>query len=554
MNEDLAIKLLAEANPVRADDLSSMDFPDSILGHRWLPRRGLVGSVVVVTAAVAASLIGAFVFAGSSSPHRATRSGQIGVGNLAGPLPTVVRPLGPGAKRVSLARARSALGVPIVLPSTSLIRRPDVGRVWMRSIRPETVVAVTFPRARVFIDYETGVNRYYDDVLLLYRGMARSAPRLFHVIDLGGVPALASRENSDDTGKNFGAVMFDAGGARVTVFGHYHEPTLVGLARSIVDRSQAPPAGQLGEAGGVQLFPYVPPANRISLADASATLGAPVVLPDSPLVQPSDAGAAWTERTCPASDREPWNEHACWVWVSFRSAALNVGFLRPPMYPGNRSEWELQAKDYGVGAEVVDLNGVPALAIREQGPFPGSVEFDLGGNRIVVAGDYDLATLKAAAQSIVDRYPAPRERAPIVAQPTPTFARPLGVAARRITLAEAAATLGAPIVLPYRGFAHVSDVGAVWGARHAVAVTFPRRGLLIRYERPAYPDPIASYESFERGRGGATIVYLNGTPGLEVGKTLEFVARGTIVAVTLKHTGAPIQRIAKSILTGSRSR
>jgi len=127
------------------------------------------------------------------------------------------------------------------------------------------------------------------------------------------------------------------------------------------------------------------------------------VLPDTQLAKASDAGPVWAERTCPAPDSKLGSLHACWIWISFPSAQLSVGYLRPPMYAGTRGEWELQARQYGENARAVDLNGVPALAIGARAQYPASVEFDLRGTRIVVAGDHDTATLQAVALSIVDR-------------------------------------------------------------------------------------------------------------------------------------------------------
>ena len=95
--------------------------------------------------------------------------------------------------------------------------------------------------------------------------------------------------------------------------------------------------------------------------------------------------------------------HRCWIWLSFPSAGLSVGYLRPPMYVGTRDEWKLQARMYGDNAAAIELGNVPALAIEPADPYPGSVEFDLNGTRVVVAGNYDTATLENVAQSIVDQ-------------------------------------------------------------------------------------------------------------------------------------------------------
>jgi hypothetical protein len=80
---------------------------------------------------------------------------------------------------------------------------------------------------------------------------------------------------------------------------------------------------------------------------------------------------------------------------------LSVGYVRPPIYKGTEGEWGLWTNS--PGSEVVDLGGVPALLVPENGPFPAWLEFDVDGSRIVIGGDYDAATLQAVAQSIVDR-------------------------------------------------------------------------------------------------------------------------------------------------------
>jgi hypothetical protein len=307
---------------------------------------------------------------------------------------------------VSFGDAQAAIGVPIVLPDTSPIGSPAVGSVWLLSSGVVTVAAVTYPAAGTWVGYEVGANRYYDDVLLLYQAIANEDRASFRVVDIDGIPALAAEQNTDQTGGNPGSIMFDAGGARVTVIGHHTLPELQALAQSIIAGSAEPSFGQLGNIAGVQLFPSLADARQIALADASATLGAPVVLPDTSIVGPSDVGQVWSEGRCPASGATAEDGQvgrACWVWVSFPTVGLTVGYLRPPMYAGTRGEWELQAKHYGNAASVVDLHGIAALAITPDGPFPGSVEFDLAGSRMVVAGDRDVATLQAIARSIVDR-------------------------------------------------------------------------------------------------------------------------------------------------------
>jgi hypothetical protein len=78
-----------------------------------------------------------------------------------------------------------------------------------------------------------------------FQAMAQSMPSPSgasegHVISLsGGVPALAVQENSDDTGTNFGEIIFNVGGTEVRVMGHNDEATLQGVAESILDRSNS---------------------------------------------------------------------------------------------------------------------------------------------------------------------------------------------------------------------------------------------------------------------------------------------------------------------------
>lgn len=394
MSERDVMELLSEANPVRLEHLSEPAvLVDPTLTRPRARRARLLTAVVaamVVAAAAAAIAVAAGAFSGPGP--------VIGVGSL----PTIEHPLSVGSK-VPLANAAVALGRPIVLPDTSVVSAADVGSVWLnRAGGRLTVVAVTFPDAGVWIDYQRGDN-YDDDVLLQYRAIAREDRRSFKVIDLDGIPALAGGQSSDRVRKNLGSVEFYAAGIRVTVYGHDDRARLHAVAQSILDRSPAPPSGQLGQVGNAQLFTYFPPGKRIRLADASAALGAPVVLPDTPLAKASEAGPAWTERSCPARASRSHSLYACWLWISFPAAGLSVGYLRPPMYVGTGKEWRLQARLYGAGARTVDLNGARALAIAAAAPYPASVEFDLRGTRIVVIGGRDVAALQAVARSIVDR-------------------------------------------------------------------------------------------------------------------------------------------------------
>jgi hypothetical protein len=65
MNERDAMTLLAEANPVRVEDLAPLDLPN--LAHGQMPSRRFVLAIAVIGLASAASVIGVLVFGGTSS-------------------------------------------------------------------------------------------------------------------------------------------------------------------------------------------------------------------------------------------------------------------------------------------------------------------------------------------------------------------------------------------------------------------------------------------------------------------------------------------------------
>lgn len=558
MNERDAMTLLAEANPVRVEDLVASSMPDSIIAQRRRSSRRLVLAAAAVVVASAAA-IGFFAFGTSPSHLRGSQDRLV-------PSPTLAHPLPPGSQQVSLSDATTALGAPIALPDTSLVGPSDVGPVWLQDVSPHWVsVAVTFPEARIIVLYMRPTS-YPQPPLPLYESEAKTQPGA-SLVNLTGVPGLATEQNTDSTGRNFGSIEFVAGGTQVGVLGHYDEATLQAvaqsivdqegsssgtplgvsspptlahplgggnqvsfavaaqafggeiaqpdtplvsasgagavwlagdsqvttvavtyprahvwveytwptsydggygdqllryhahdrmthtalldgvpaqvvfhswrtrrwsgfypsvhfvaggvnvavsgrqdkttleaIARSIVDRSENPPAGQLGDVAGVQVYPYLGHGKQISLSEASATLGSPVVLPDSPLA-PANGAQAWAEGTCPHPAADLATTEVCAVWVSFLGSSLSVGYIRPPAYLGTGKEWRLQARGLGSHGSAVHLDGVPALSIHRNlvAGYPGRVELDLDGTRVVVAGDYAPARLQEVARSIVDR-------------------------------------------------------------------------------------------------------------------------------------------------------
>ncbi|MGH3008660.1 MAG: hypothetical protein ACRDLM_04555 [Gaiellaceae bacterium] len=147
------------------------------------------------------------------------------------------------------------------------------------------------------------------------------------------------------------------------------------------------------------VVPAVPPALQ-PLADASTILGAPVVLPDTALVTPSDADKTVETVCVPKDDTSEPSGPGCQIRVSFPSAGLTVTYLRFPAMQSLRTSYE-QIVQQNSGAQLVSVNGVQALLVPQQ--QESWIEFDIGGTDISVQGSYDEATLERIAQSIIDR-------------------------------------------------------------------------------------------------------------------------------------------------------
>lgn len=281
----------------------------------------------------------------------------------------------------------------------------------------------------------------------------------------------------------------------------------------IVDGSPRHPQGS-----GLTLVP--PPtlahplvdAKQVSLAEATKAFGAPIVLPDTALVAPSDAGAVWLQSQLPGDPAAA---------IAFPGPQIIVQYLPNQSPEAPLAQYTAMAKGLS-DAQVVDLGGVPALAIAQNsdstGANFGSIEFVIGGTQIAVLGHYDEETLQAVAQSIVDRSGS---SASVLDSPIglPTVARPLPLpSAKEVSLAEAAATIGHAIVLPATSLVGPADVGPVWadGTRPtptAAAVTFPSQGVFIDYiPKGPIRDPRAHYRGIaEQDPRSFQTISLNGT-------------------------------------------
>ena len=192
--------------------------------------RGLVPAALA-GAVLAASLVAAFTLTGGTTGGTTT-TGQ-GIGSLGADTAfsaTLAQPL-PNGRQISLADAPGELGAPVTLPSSSLVQpfstRAGLGG-WpvscphCRGHRP-----VTGPDLRIRAATPA-------DPSATYQGIAEGTPNIFQFIHLNGVPALVAKENSDDTGQNFGSVTFVSGGVEIRVMGHNDTATLTSLAQSIL--------------------------------------------------------------------------------------------------------------------------------------------------------------------------------------------------------------------------------------------------------------------------------------------------------------------------------
>jgi hypothetical protein len=210
--------------------------------------------VLPAAAAICAAVL-AVVFIGAlGASHHPNYAGNVGSSlysgggtDLAGSLPTLAHPLPSFAKQTTLGDATAMLGTPVILPDTPLVQPSDDVPVWVASLnnkegtRLVTTVAVTFPSQGVIIEYTRPAPS--DGAAAHFQAMARgmespTGAQIAQEITLrGGVPALAVNENSDETGHNFGEVIFNMSGSEVRVMGHSGRATLESLALSILSQS-----------------------------------------------------------------------------------------------------------------------------------------------------------------------------------------------------------------------------------------------------------------------------------------------------------------------------
>ena len=213
--------------------------------------RFAVPAVAAICAAAVAAVVLTGALGGSSIPsthpaHNVWSPLSNGTESVSGP-PTLANPLPAFAEQTTLADASAELGIPLVLPNTTLVQPADAGSVWVASLHDKagnsvvTTVAVTFPSRGVIVEYtrpapSDGSAAHFQ---AMAQGMASpGGAQIAQVISLsGGVPAFAVQQNSDETGHNFGEIIFNVGGSEVRVMGHTDRAKLESLARSILSQS-----------------------------------------------------------------------------------------------------------------------------------------------------------------------------------------------------------------------------------------------------------------------------------------------------------------------------
>jgi hypothetical protein len=143
----------------------------------------------------------------------------------------------------------------------------------------------------------------------------------------------------------------------------------------------------------------IPAPKPIALSDAAAAIGTPVVLPDSPLVSPSDATAI---EQCYPTNADP-----CGVYVNFSTGLRIIYWRNTSSNPLADYQEEISANTNG---EIVYISGVPALLYTPVPNDPSSptglVQFVAGGTRVRIIGfnsPYDTATVESLAKSIIDQ-------------------------------------------------------------------------------------------------------------------------------------------------------
>jgi hypothetical protein len=93
------------------------------------------------------------------------------------------------------------------------------------------------------------------------------------------------------------------------------------------------------------------------------------------------------------------------IWIPFPSESVSIVYERPrPHWPRTRAQYRIEVKHDRV-SRVVELDGVPALEVRENvdDHNPGRIDFAVDGTRVTLWGYRRSASLEAIARSMVER-------------------------------------------------------------------------------------------------------------------------------------------------------
>lgn len=162
------------------------------------------------------------------------------------------------------------------------------------------------------------------------------------------------------------------------------------------------------------------PANPLPLSqaqsDALSSFGVPLILPDTSVLSPSDAGSTAFEQWCPSASPGA-AAPLCQVQVEYPSRSLGITYSPTALtsgasqYPDPLDQYHAEIAQAADPSEyrIVYLGGTPALA--QTGKTGNSIEFRLGKLSITmwapdnngVQTTFDTTTLQALAQSMVDQ-------------------------------------------------------------------------------------------------------------------------------------------------------
>lgn len=304
----------------------------------------------------------------------------------------------------------------------------------------------------------------------------------------------------------------------------------------------------IGPFGGPTLEHPLLRGEPIPLALAPAMLGAPVVLPDSSFVRPSDFGVV--EGVSRDGQRA--------LGVTFPAQGLIVIYERPGIHDP-QATFEGIANSEPGSTRLISLAGTPAVA-TPRGPETSSwssIEFVAGGTTVTMLSHSDLQSLQRAAQSIVD-HPAGATLVLGGVQLPPLLI------AGRVPLWEASSALGGPLALPDRSLMNRATTGLAWvqcarPVRRSQPCTLwvTSRSLSVIYERPSpWPHSRSDYKEFAENMPRGAVRDLDGVPAvISAGaRSIYFTVGGTRVVVG-GHLALPrLEEIARSIVERSRAK